>query len=199
MLLFLVCTRESQSYLNNSCSHSTREYLTKALSALKEQIEILEFELESLAGKKKGKPETTRAQAIADFVKRHKFHERVRARACLCIGVFSFLSSVRNLFCKHRRSRKRCVCWRTRRSRRRKSRRCKKISTTTSRATRSPISSTTTSRFTRRSGCLPKTSCVKTTPWLVGVDLARSLLLLQFCCLFVVVCFRLFAITIIFF
>ena len=45
---------------------------------MKEQIEILEFELESLAGKKKGKPETTRATNIADFIKRHKFHERVR-------------------------------------------------------------------------------------------------------------------------
>jgi CCR4-NOT transcriptional regulation complex NOT5 subunit len=56
----------------------SRDYLTKALSALKEQIEILEFELESLAGKKKGKPETTRATQIADFIKRHKFHERVR-------------------------------------------------------------------------------------------------------------------------
>ena len=87
-----MCTLESQSHLNNSCSHSTREYLTKALSALKEQIEILEFELESLAGKKKGKPETTRAQAIADFVKRHKFHERVRARR-VCALVFFFVFS----------------------------------------------------------------------------------------------------------
>jgi CCR4-NOT transcription complex subunit 3 len=70
--------RTARARCRNRCrfSRAHREYLTAALSKLKEQIEILEFELESLAGKKKGKTETTRATQIADFIKRHKFHER---------------------------------------------------------------------------------------------------------------------------